>query len=668
MDILDFISDWGLPQLKSWNVSDDMIPSPFEERHAEYYNPNSKRRKLNPADSLQEEAWLNWLDMSCSSPETENEPLLEETKYGLPSGTNQSEELNDEEKNTLNNLMKYLLDPEEKVCKETNVFSDETLGDHILVDRPTSDHEMQLHDIMKCLLEPHAKDSQEVDVSSSKSSEKQSLSSSATSAELQIEDPQTPETSSGNTEGRGSDQQLEEFSDSDSEEVMILDSEDSNKQPERLQRVGSSDADGAVTAKDNKWEELQISKGSHPASPASSEETEFFRCYSPQTEEEYNAVSLVHLLTACAEAVTSGNQDLAAVILAKIEHLVSPKESAFQRVASYFYQSLQSVITQELPADDNITPSAETITGAFQLLHEVSPYNKFAHLTANQAIMEAVEDETVVHIIDFDIMEGLQWPPLIEALATRSNEVSFLQITAVQLEGAPNTLSSSLELTGRRLTEFADSLQIPFSFETVVLDEETACLQLDGADQGGALIANCMLQLPHMTSRNPKSIFSFISAISKMEIKLVTISDDALKCRSTDFTERFFEILHHSCALFDSVEASLSMHNLARAMIETTFLAPRIWSTVASICQQQEKDQEVGRARSTHIMQELGFEPLSISHYNQIQAELLLAFFKEGYRIEDEGDELAICWRDRPLVAVSTWKCSASPNDLSTYI
>ncbi|KAJ7197316.1 hypothetical protein O6H91_06G010700 [Diphasiastrum complanatum] len=655
MDIHEFGVDWQLTQFEAWNRAEDMILSQSEEAESDSNSDRSKRRKLNSADSVQEESWLNWLDCSGSSLEAENQLVPDEVKYGLAPEAKQNGELKDEDKTTLSSLMAYLLDQEIEDCQETDVFSGETIGDQKLIERSASD--VDVHHILQYILEQQGTENQEFDVSSSKTSERQCLVSSASSAELQINEPQSPDTNSGNQRSpRGLNPEWEELSEDDSEGVMILDQVDSKRQAECLVRTETYDADGARRAEDNNsWEELQISKASHPATPESSEETDFFHCYDPQTEEDYNAVRVVHLLTACAEAETNGNEDLAAVILTRIEQLLSSKESTIHRVASHFYQTLRSLINHELP-DHSIAQSSETISGAFQLLHEVCPYNKFAHLTANQAILEAVEDESVVHIIDFDIMEGLQWPPLIESLATRSNGISFLRITAVQQELAPNSLSSSAELTGRRLFEIAETFHIPFSFDIVTLDEETGSLKLDKADQEGALVANCMLQLPHMTSRNPKSIYAFVSAISKMQIKVVTISDEALKCTSTNFTERFFEILHHSCALFDSVEASLSAHDLARAAVETTFLAPRICSMVTTICQ-QEKDEDVGRARSScNVLQESGLEPISISHCNQTQAKLLLAFFKEGYRIEGGGHEVAICWGDTPLVEVSVWQ------------
>ena len=63
----------------------------------------------------------------------------------------------------------------------------------------------------------------------------------------------------------------------------------------------------------------------------------------------------------------------------------------------------------------------------------MSLYYQFAHFTANQSIIEAFEKEEDVnnralHVIDFDISYGFQWPSLIQSLfemASSGNRISL---------------------------------------------------------------------------------------------------------------------------------------------------------------------------------------------------------------------------------------------------
>ncbi|KAJ8646149.1 hypothetical protein MRB53_007897 [Persea americana] len=54
---------------------------------------------------------------------------------------------------------------------------------------------------------------------------------------------------------------------------------------------------------------------------------------------------------------------------------------------------------------------------AIRTFYDICPCGWFAHFSANVAIIEAIpEDVQTVHIIHFDIGEGVQWPRLLEAV------------------------------------------------------------------------------------------------------------------------------------------------------------------------------------------------------------------------------------------------------------
>nr|DAD17880.1 TPA_asm: hypothetical protein HUJ06_019343 [Nelumbo nucifera] len=68
----------------------------------------------------------------------------------------------------------------------------------------------------------------------------------------------------------------------------------------------------------------------------------------------------------------------------------------------------------------------------FLALNNACPYSKFAHFTANQAILEATETTNWIYIVDFRIVKGVQWAVLLQALATRSiGKPSSIRISGI---------------------------------------------------------------------------------------------------------------------------------------------------------------------------------------------------------------------------------------------
>ncbi|KAK0582156.1 hypothetical protein LWI29_022162 [Acer saccharum] len=91
---------------------------------------------------------------------------------------------------------------------------------------------------------------------------------------------------------------------------------------------------------------------------------------------------------------------------------------------------------------------------------------KFVHFTANLAILEAFEGHDCVHVVDFNLMHGLQWPTLIQALALRPVGPPLLKLIAI---GPPSPDGcDSLRKMGLRLAELARSVNIRFGFRGVV--------------------------------------------------------------------------------------------------------------------------------------------------------------------------------------------------------
>ncbi|KAL1543849.1 Nucleoskeletal protein [Salvia divinorum] len=383
--------------------------------------------------------------------------------------------------------------------------------------------------------------------------------------------------------------------------------------------------------------------------------------------EDSKGLRLIHLLTAAAEAVAGPNEcrGLARVILVRLKELVSPTDGTnMERLAAYFTDALQALLDaagggKQPHGGVGVEHHRTDMLAAFQLLQDMSPYVKFGHFTANQAILEAVAHDRRVHIVDYDIMEGIQWAPLMQALVSRKDgpPAPHLRITAVSRSGTGRRSFGTIQETGRRLANFAASIGQPFSFHQCRLDaDETFRPSSLKLVRGEALVVNCMLHLLHFSHRTPDSIASFLSGARTLNPRLITlVEEEMVPQRDGGFVDRFMDLLHHFSTIYDSLEAGFPMQWRARALVERVFLGPRIMGSLVRMY----RAQETGEGGSWEKwLGAVGFRPVSISFANHCQAKLLLGLYNDGYRVgewELTTNKLVLGWKLRRLLSASIW-------------
>ncbi|KAF9608457.1 hypothetical protein IFM89_009823 [Coptis chinensis] len=419
-----------------------------------------------------------------------------------------------------------------------------------------------------------------------------------------------------------------------------------------------------------------------PRTPSSSEET------TKNEHEDLKGLRMVHLLMAAAEALTGANKsrDLARVILVRLKELMPPTHGTnMERLAAYFTEALQGLLEGAGVHGKNHHNSTNgpnhindpyhhhhqtDVIAAFQLLQDMSPYVKFGHFTANQAILESVAHDRRVHIVDYDIMEGIQWASLMQAFVSKKDgpPTPHLRITAITRVGNVRKSIGSVQETGRRLIAFAASIGQPFSFHQCRLDpDETFRPSALKLVKGEALVVNCMLHFPHYNYRAPDSVASFLSGTKALSPRVVTLVEEEVgPIGEGGFVDRFMDSLHHYSAVYDSLEAGFPMQSRSRALVERVFLGPRIAGSLARIYRARGEEEMEEGCSWGEWMNGAGFDPMGISFFNHCQAKLLLGLFNDGYRVEELcKNKLVLGWKSRRLLSASIWTASTS---LDSYL
>ncbi|KAH7572344.1 hypothetical protein JRO89_XS04G0240800 [Xanthoceras sorbifolium] len=370
--------------------------------------------------------------------------------------------------------------------------------------------------------------------------------------------------------------------------------------------------------------------------------------------EEDSGIRLVHMLMTSAELVQRGELALAGSLFEDMKGLLTRVNTGcgIGKVVGYFIDALSRRI---LGVGGSICGSAYENEILYHHFYEACPYLKFAHFTANQAILEAFDGHDCVHVVDFNLMHGLQWPALIQALALRPGGPPLLRLTGI---GPPSPDGrDSLREIGLRLAELARSVNIRFAFRGVAAsrleDVKPWMLQVSPKE---ALAVNSIMQLHKLlgsdSARN-SPMEMVLGWIRNLNPKIMTVVEQETNHNQPEFLDRFTTALHYYSTMFDSLEGcSLQPEKaLAEIYIQREIVNVVCYEGSARV----ERHEPLAKWRSR--LRGAGFRPLHLGSNAFRQASMLLTLFSaEGYSVEENDGSLTLGWHSRPLIAASAWQ------------
>ncbi|KAG1327332.1 Scarecrow-like protein 18 [Cocos nucifera] len=371
------------------------------------------------------------------------------------------------------------------------------------------------------------------------------------------------------------------------------------------------------------------------------------------------------LLISCAELIGRDDYSNARRIISLLSTISSPHGDSTDRLVHQFTRALSLRIDNltHLLSPCLFSSNGDALQSSYLSLNKVTPFLRFAHLTANQAILEAIDGHQAIHILDFDTLHGVQWPPLLQAIAERSDPSNR---PSIRITGTGDDLDV-LHRTGDRLKAFADSLGLRFRFHPLDLSTTNAdhasagfrCFQLH---PGETLAVNCTLFLHKLLKDGSSSddptceLMALLHAVRAMNPVVVTVAEREGNHNSPVFLQRFMEALDHYTAVFESLEATLPPKSRERREVEEMWLGREIEDIVG-------REGEGRRERHERfewwegVMRARGFSSLQLSPFALSQAKLLLRLHypSEGYQLQMSKNCLFLGWQHKPLFSVSSW-------------
>lgn len=371
---------------------------------------------------------------------------------------------------------------------------------------------------------------------------------------------------------------------------------------------------------------------------------------------------LKQVLIACAMAISNNDLLMAQWLMSELRQIVSVSGEPIQRLGAYMLEGLVarlsasgSSIYKSLKFRE---PASFELLSYMHMLYEVCPYFKFGYMSANGAIAEAMKDEDRVHIIDFQIGQGSQWVPLIQAFAARPGGPPHIRITGIDDFTSAYARGGGLNIVGRRLSKLAENFKVPFVFHAAPMAACEVQVENLGIQSGEALAVNFAFMLHRMpdesvsTENHRDRLLRMVKSLSP---KVVTLVEHELNTNTAAFYPRFLEALDYYTAMFESIDVTLSREHKERINVEQHCLARDVVNIIACEGRERvERHEPLGKWRSRFKM--AGFSPYPLSSLVNATIKTLLENYCYRYSLAERDGALYLGWLNRDLVASCAWK------------
>ncbi|KAL5206039.1 hypothetical protein ABZP36_034248 [Zizania latifolia] len=384
-----------------------------------------------------------------------------------------------------------------------------------------------------------------------------------------------------------------------------------------------------------------------------------------------DVVDLRTLLIHCAQAVATDDRRSATELLKQIKQHSKPTGDATQRLAHCFAEGLQarlagtgSLVHQSLMAKRT---SAGDILQAYQLYMAAICFKKVSFMFSNYTIYNASLGKKKIHIVDYGIQYGFQWPCFLRRISDREGGPPEVRITGIDLPQPGFRPTERIEETGRRLSNYAHEFHVPFKYHAIAAAKmESVCKDDLNIDPDEVLIVNCHNQLKNLMDESvvidsPRDIM--LSNIRKMQPDVFIHAIVNGSFSAPFFVTRFREALFYYSALFDVLDATTPRESEQRMLIEQNIFGRAALNVIA--CEGTDRVERPETYKQWQVRnQRAGFKqlPLNPDIVQKVRDKVKNCYHKD-FVIDVDHRWLLQGWKGRILYASSTWV----PNDAISY-
>ncbi|XP_004505853.1 scarecrow-like protein 34 [Cicer arietinum] len=385
-----------------------------------------------------------------------------------------------------------------------------------------------------------------------------------------------------------------------------------------------------------------------------------------QGRKKNETIDLRNLLLLCSQSVYANDNLNANELLKQIRQHSSPFGDAPQRLAHYFANGLEARLVGDgtgVQTFYSLLSSKRISTAEFLKAYQVhlstSPFKKFAYFFATKMILKVASKAETLHIIDFGILYGFQWPILIKFLSDREGGPPKLRITGIEFPLHGFRPMERVQETGRRLANYCKRFNVPFEFNAIASRNWEKIRVEDLKINSNEVVAvNSLMRFKNLLdesieANSPRN--AVLHLIRKINPDIFTQSIVNGSYNSPFFATRFREALFHFSAIFDMLDTVIPRENEYRMMMERESFGREAMNVVACEGLQRVERPETYKqwqVRNTRA----GFKQLPLN--SELMAKFrtkLRQWYHKDFVFDDDNNWMLQGWKGRILYASTCW-------------
>ncbi|KAI3447700.1 hypothetical protein Pfo_004365 [Paulownia fortunei] len=374
-------------------------------------------------------------------------------------------------------------------------------------------------------------------------------------------------------------------------------------------------------------------------------------------------IDLRTLLINCAQAVAADDRRNANELLKQIRQHSSPFGDGNQRLAHYFADGLEARLagtgSQIHKALVNKRMTAADYLKAYYTYLASSPFRKISNFASNKSIMIKSKKSMRVHVIDFGILYGFQWPTLIQRIADREGGPPKLRITGIDFPQPGFRPAEKIEETGRRLAHYAKTFNVPFEYNAIAQKWETIKIEDLKIEKGEFVVVNCLYRTKNLldetvVAESARTIVLNLIRKINPDMFIHGIVNGAYS--APFFVTRFREVLFHFSALFDMLETNIPREKPERMLIERDIFGREALNVIA--CEGWERVERPETYKQWQVRHlRAGFMQVPFERELMDRAIYKVrTFYHKDFVIDEDSQWLLMGWKGRIIYAISCWK------------